>query len=715
MARRSDNVFHPMTYEGVVDLESETSLERRISLQAQIAEFGQTPRQLFNQAHPYYRGASIPVHVPPKRHTVHKAQEGEDSSVCQGESASAELAQTEVSSAEDSKENSPSKTAETSVSTAGAMHLKSFSRWWTPVSLCGEDRPLPEKAVPKKRGSPSRSKGASEDTENKLPPLELNSPVQETNMVWPVIHRGRLMSIAFLKGLQSLGGGVIDRSVACTIGEDGMLCLLDVSSELAKECSNTTDYHESMGQRIQKRQDDTIEHPDISDLVSDDEGDGAAIYRDRFLHCECISNCCLYCQTRIPTCRLDTLSLLCPPNAQSPRQSLVQQHETMAVGDGNGSLHFFDAVSRRKTSSFQNLHTGRIACVDSAVISFSVGKSSMPIPLLLATGGADGLLKVFPITRTGCSNGSVEIHDCSTKSGGKPSLSLPDAQSPITAVVFCPPETESPLSTEVPVQSIPQLLYREHRSLPENVDPSSNVNSLGVYGTARGAVVWFDPFRSTEHVVATSTSLVQPVPDGLSVANGNVGITSIKWAGTNGRVVAASGSGRIGIFSEQGICSGILTTGDVPRALDLPQPIHSSRQGTEETSAESCVFDGPMQHSTVCSVGSSSCARFWDIRNLWSEVTIAQSASSRRPSKSSSKPFQMLCSSDCELYNIACQELVLDLSGQLGQNTKRENKFRLDQQPIENWSTCIALENRNRVLAVGTENGRICVWFKKFN
>eukprot|EP01138_Halocafeteria_seosinensis_P012367 gb/GECG01012636.1/.p1 GENE.gb/GECG01012636.1/~~gb/GECG01012636.1/.p1 ORF type:complete len:115 (+),score=13.55 gb/GECG01012636.1/:1-345(+) len=52
MARRSDNVFHPMTYEGVVDLESETSLERRISLQAQIAEFGQTPRQLFNQAHP---------------------------------------------------------------------------------------------------------------------------------------------------------------------------------------------------------------------------------------------------------------------------------------------------------------------------------------------------------------------------------------------------------------------------------------------------------------------------------------------------------------------------------------------------------------------------------------------------------------------------------------------------------------------------------------
>ena len=47
-----DNVFHPMTYEGAVDMEVVKDPVQRAALEAQIQEFGQTPRQLFRQAHP---------------------------------------------------------------------------------------------------------------------------------------------------------------------------------------------------------------------------------------------------------------------------------------------------------------------------------------------------------------------------------------------------------------------------------------------------------------------------------------------------------------------------------------------------------------------------------------------------------------------------------------------------------------------------------------
>ena len=47
-----DNVFHPMTYEGAVDMEAVKDPVQRAALEAQIQEFGQTPRQLFRQAHP---------------------------------------------------------------------------------------------------------------------------------------------------------------------------------------------------------------------------------------------------------------------------------------------------------------------------------------------------------------------------------------------------------------------------------------------------------------------------------------------------------------------------------------------------------------------------------------------------------------------------------------------------------------------------------------
>ena len=47
-----DNVFHPLTYEGAVDLDTITDPAQRAATLQQIDEFGQTPRQLFRSAHP---------------------------------------------------------------------------------------------------------------------------------------------------------------------------------------------------------------------------------------------------------------------------------------------------------------------------------------------------------------------------------------------------------------------------------------------------------------------------------------------------------------------------------------------------------------------------------------------------------------------------------------------------------------------------------------
>ena len=51
-ADAADNVFHPLTYEGAVDLDAETDPRRRRAMEAQINEFGQCPRQLFRKPHP---------------------------------------------------------------------------------------------------------------------------------------------------------------------------------------------------------------------------------------------------------------------------------------------------------------------------------------------------------------------------------------------------------------------------------------------------------------------------------------------------------------------------------------------------------------------------------------------------------------------------------------------------------------------------------------
>ncbi|XP_078680116.1 protein FAN-like [Branchiostoma floridae x Branchiostoma belcheri] len=46
------NVFYHLTYEGAVDLDSIADPNERLSLEAQIMEFGQTPKQLFHSPHP---------------------------------------------------------------------------------------------------------------------------------------------------------------------------------------------------------------------------------------------------------------------------------------------------------------------------------------------------------------------------------------------------------------------------------------------------------------------------------------------------------------------------------------------------------------------------------------------------------------------------------------------------------------------------------------
>lgn len=46
------NVFHPVTYQGRIDLEKLSDPVQRAALEVQITEFGQTPKQIFSSLHP---------------------------------------------------------------------------------------------------------------------------------------------------------------------------------------------------------------------------------------------------------------------------------------------------------------------------------------------------------------------------------------------------------------------------------------------------------------------------------------------------------------------------------------------------------------------------------------------------------------------------------------------------------------------------------------
>lgn len=60
-AVKADNVFHYLTYEGAVDLDGIPDPNERASMEIQIMEFGQTPKQLFTMPHPQrHSGGSVP-------------------------------------------------------------------------------------------------------------------------------------------------------------------------------------------------------------------------------------------------------------------------------------------------------------------------------------------------------------------------------------------------------------------------------------------------------------------------------------------------------------------------------------------------------------------------------------------------------------------------------------------------------------------------------
>lgn len=48
----ANNVFHPVTYEGEIDLKSIEDPDQKVAILTQILEFGQTPKQLFTKPHP---------------------------------------------------------------------------------------------------------------------------------------------------------------------------------------------------------------------------------------------------------------------------------------------------------------------------------------------------------------------------------------------------------------------------------------------------------------------------------------------------------------------------------------------------------------------------------------------------------------------------------------------------------------------------------------
>uniref|UniRef100_A0A2C9KF32 BEACH domain-containing protein n=1 Tax=Biomphalaria glabrata TaxID=6526 RepID=A0A2C9KF32_BIOGL len=63
-AWKADNVFYYLTYEGAIDLDSIQDASERRSLETQIMEFGQTPKQLFKGPHPQrFKSQSIPSYI----------------------------------------------------------------------------------------------------------------------------------------------------------------------------------------------------------------------------------------------------------------------------------------------------------------------------------------------------------------------------------------------------------------------------------------------------------------------------------------------------------------------------------------------------------------------------------------------------------------------------------------------------------------------------
>lgn len=63
MSFQAANVFYYLTYEGAVDLDTMDDELQRSAIEDQIANFGQTPIQIFRKKHPR-RGPPIPIAHP---------------------------------------------------------------------------------------------------------------------------------------------------------------------------------------------------------------------------------------------------------------------------------------------------------------------------------------------------------------------------------------------------------------------------------------------------------------------------------------------------------------------------------------------------------------------------------------------------------------------------------------------------------------------------
>ena len=66
-AENAQNVFHPFTYEGEVDVDAIEDDAMRESVMAQIHNFGQTPTQLFKSPHPRREVKNVSLHDEPKQ------------------------------------------------------------------------------------------------------------------------------------------------------------------------------------------------------------------------------------------------------------------------------------------------------------------------------------------------------------------------------------------------------------------------------------------------------------------------------------------------------------------------------------------------------------------------------------------------------------------------------------------------------------------------
>ncbi|CAG9322235.1 NSMAF_3 [Blepharisma stoltei] len=62
-AWKAGNVFHPYTYEGNINIDEVSDLVERKSIEQQISEFGQTPKQLFTNPHPQRNSNTNIIHT----------------------------------------------------------------------------------------------------------------------------------------------------------------------------------------------------------------------------------------------------------------------------------------------------------------------------------------------------------------------------------------------------------------------------------------------------------------------------------------------------------------------------------------------------------------------------------------------------------------------------------------------------------------------------